>query len=186
MADIILVTGGNRSGKSDYAQTRAEATSSRRIFVATAPSLDEEMAARIDAHRAARDSRLWHATVECQTELGEVFAAAEPGTTLVVDSLGMWINNLLYANPELTENALVQQWEGVLRALDGQTAIRVIFVGDEVGCGLISESRLARRFADLNGRINTLVAARAVEVIFLSCGLPLTLKRRGQPLDISV
>ena len=179
MADIILVTGGNRSGKSAYAQRRAEATSSRRIYVATAPALDEELDARIAAHRAAREGRLWHATIECATELGDIFAAAEPGTTFLVDSLGMWVNNLLYAQPEFCEADLVAKWDLLLSALDRQTAIRVIFVGDEVGCGLIGESRLARRFADLNGRINCLVAARAAEVIFLSCSLPMMLKPRA-------
>ena len=178
MADIILVTGGNRSGKSDYAQKLAEKGASRRIFVATAPKLDAEMAARIAAHQAARDAKLWHATFESQTDLAGVVARAEPHDIFLIDSLGMWVNNLLHANPATSEALLQMRWQEVQSALDAQPTLTAIFVADEVGCGLIGEGSLARRFCDLNGYLNALVAACAAEVTFLSCGIALPLKQR--------
>ena len=179
MAEIILVTGGNRSGKSDHAQTLAEKSPSRRIYVATAPLLDEEMAVRIAKHRSARANSQWHATIECQTDLKAAFADAAPFDTFLVDSLGMWVNNLLYANPETTEEDIIKHWQAVQAELDAKKEIKVIFVADEVGLGLIAADRLSRRFCDLNGRLNTLVAASAAEVTLLCCGLPLPLKQRG-------
>ena len=177
MARIVFVVGGNRSGKSAYAQSLAESAMGRHVYVATAPVLDDEMDARIAAHQAAREGGLWQGTVECQTELVRAFAGARPQDILLVDSLGMWVNNLLHANPAFDENQLTELWRKTHLAVAAHPAALTVLVGDEVGCGLIGATSLARRFGDLNGKLNALVAADAVEVIFMSCGLPLSLKK---------
>lgn len=56
-SNIILVTGGARSGKSAFAERYAAALPGRHAYVATARIFDEEMAQRIAAHRRRRRHR---------------------------------------------------------------------------------------------------------------------------------
>ncbi|MCK5070693.1 MAG: bifunctional adenosylcobinamide kinase/adenosylcobinamide-phosphate guanylyltransferase, partial [Desulfocapsa sp.] len=71
MSNLILVTGGARSGKSDYALNRAEAIPGTHYFLATCPVVDSEMDDRISRHKAERNPDLWH-TLEEEIELGEI------------------------------------------------------------------------------------------------------------------
>ena len=95
MAEIILVVGGCRSGKSDYAQTLAESLSPRRVYVATCPVIDDEMRRRIERHQAARAGRGWE-TIEEQLDLAGVLRRCGEDGVLLVECVTLWINNLLY------------------------------------------------------------------------------------------
>ena len=92
--EIILITGGARSGKSRYAEQRATEMGGRPLYVATAEANDEEMAQRIAEHRKRRGIQ-WR-TIEEPLELSEALLA-ECGTTdcALVDCLTLWISNLL-------------------------------------------------------------------------------------------
>ena len=96
MAEIILVVGGCRSGKSAYAQRLAESLSSRRVYVATCPVIDDEMRRRIERHRAARAGRGWQ-TIEEPLDLAGVLQSREEKGVALVECVTLWINNLLYA-----------------------------------------------------------------------------------------
>ena len=100
MAEIVLVTGGCRSGKSAYAQQLAESLPPRRLYVATCPVTDDEMRRRIEEHREARADRGWE-TVEEQLDLAGVFRRHAEHNVLLVDCVTLWINNLMY-HAELT------------------------------------------------------------------------------------
>ena len=52
----------------------------------------------------------------------------------------------------------------------------LIFVTNEVGMGIVPENELARRYRDLVGLCNRIIAAAADEVVLVSCGLPIYLK----------
>lgn len=165
----LLVLGGARSGKSRYAQRRAEALPAERVFVATAQALDAEMAERIRRHRADRDAR-WR-TVEAPLALAEAIAAeAAPGRVLLVDCLTLWASNMLLAERDGEAAA-----DRLVRAIAG-AAGPVVLVANEVGLGIVPDNALARRFRDLAGTINQRVAAAVAEVQFLAAGLPLRLK----------
>lgn len=173
---LILVTGGSRSGKSDYAQRRAEALAGPRCFIATCPPAadDDEMAARITAHRRKRRDRGWR-TIEEGLEVAARLADLPPGATVLIDCLTLWVSNLMAAGPDLDEGAVSRRGEALIaagRALGGT----VLMVTNEVGCGTVPEHPLARRFRDLCGRLNQVVAGGADEVVLVSCGLPLILK----------
>ena len=165
----LFVIGGARSGKSAYAQSRAEALPGPHIYVATAQAFDDEMRERIAHHRADRDAR-W-TTVEAALDLPDCLARHSGlGATVLVDCLTLWTSNLLLAEHDFTveTDALC----AAITAFDG----RLILVANEVGYGIVPDNALARRFRDEAGRINQRVAAVSREVVLVAAGLPLTLK----------
>jgi adenosylcobinamide kinase/adenosylcobinamide-phosphate guanylyltransferase len=165
----LLVIGGARSGKSRYAQARAEATGLQPVYIATAQAFDDEMRRRIARHRADRDAR-WR-TVEAPVALAEAIAAqAAPGTVVLVDCLTLWTSNLLFAERDLaTEAAALTTALGAARG-------PVILVTNEVGWGIVPDNALARRFRDEAGLVNQQVAAAVAEVQLVVAGLPLKVK----------
>lgn len=165
----LLILGGARSGKSRYAQARAEALPGAPIFVATAQALDDEMARRIALHRADRDDR-WRTIEEPFDLAGVIEREAQPGTVLLVDCLTLWVSNLIFAEREVT--AETARLTDALAAASGP----VILVANEVGLGIVPDNALARNFRDAAGHVNQAVAAVAGKVAFIAAGLPLRLK----------
>jgi adenosylcobinamide kinase/adenosylcobinamide-phosphate guanylyltransferase len=172
MSDAIghlLVLGGARSGKSHYAQARAEELAGQLIYLATAQAFDEEMRERIALHRADRGLR-WSA-VEAPLELPEtITACSTPETVVLVDCLTLWASNLM-----LAERDTVAATQRLLRAVSAARG-PVILVANEVGMGIVPDNALARRFRDVAGRINQEMSAAVDEVVMMFAGLPLELK----------
>jgi len=172
---LILVTGGARSGKSDYAQALAEETAPSRLFVATCPppADDDEMAARVAAHREKRRGRGWR-TLEEPLDPGAALAGGGEGVALV-DCLTLWVSNLMAARPELDEAAVARlgaEFAAGCRRFPGT----VVCVTNEVGAATVPEHPLTRRFRDLVGRLNQAVASEADRVVLVVCGQPLIIK----------
>lgn len=168
-AHSLLVLGGARSGKSRYAQARAEKTGLARLFVATGQAFDEEMRERIARHRAERGTE-WE-TVEAPLDIaGAIRERSSPGLVMLIDCLTLWASNLLLAGDDIESatNSLI----AALEDARGPT----ILVANEVGLGIVPDNPLARRFRDAAGIINQRVAAACNEVQFLAAGIPLTLK----------
>ena len=178
MAKIILITGGARSGKSSFALQKAEELKGRHCFIATCPVLDKEMAERIDKHRKERSRHIWD-TVEEPLSIAEVLSRGSHDVYLV-DCLTLWINNHLEScgreKIDCNESFIGDATERVLTAIE-TVAATVIFVTNEVGLGIVPSNALARRYRDLVGQCNRLVAAAAEEVVLISCGLPIYLKK---------
>lgn len=165
----LLVIGGARSGKSRFAQQRAEATGLRRIFLATAQAFDMEMRERIDRHRADRGND-WE-TVECPLDLAEAIAEhAAADAVLLVDCLTLWTSNLILSDSDCFGATTI-----LLDALE-QAPGPVILVTNEVGLGIVPDNALARRFRDEAGIVNQRIAAAVPEVQLLTAGIPLRLK----------
>lgn len=164
---LTLVLGGARAGKSAHAERLAAASGLGVCYVATAAAGDEEMAARIAAHRAGRDPA-WR-TVEAAVDLVGAFAA-EPARLALVDCLTLWLTNLM-----LGGHAWDMEIDRMLEACRGRAA-PVVMVANEVGLGLVPETALGRQFRDAHGRMNQRVASAADRVLFIAAGLPLVLK----------
>jgi adenosylcobinamide kinase/adenosylcobinamide-phosphate guanylyltransferase len=180
MARIILITGGARSGKSAYAQALAEAHAGPRTFIATCPVLDEETAARIRRHQAARAGGAW-TTVEEELDLAAALRGWGGEGVALVDCLTLWVNNLLYRAERrgrtVSEDDVADRCReiaAVCRALAGTA----IFVTNEVGLGIVPDNALARHYRDLAGRCNQVMAQAADAVVLMVSGLPLVLKGR--------
>lgn len=178
MAHITFITGGSRSGKSGYGQALAEAIAGPRVYMATCPVVDEEMAARIEKHRAQRQASDWQ-TIEEPLDLAGALRATRESSVRLIDCLTLWINNLLYEaekqNRDITEDdiaRLCSELRVVCAGLPGE----VIFIANEVGMGIVPENPLARHYRDLAGRCNQVMAAGADRVVLMVCGLPLEIK----------
>lgn len=192
MAEIILVTGGSRSGKSTFAQQLAESISETRIYLATCPVVDGEMADRIEKHRRDRQDRRWH-TIEEEIDLvGTLGQVAWEGSgkgagetegqrqgVILVDCLTLWINNLLYQaerrGASLSEDEIVAASQEVLQAARSCKGT-VIFVSNEVGLGIVPDHFSGRLFRDLAGRCNQVFAKEADTVVFMVSGIPMWIK----------
>ncbi len=182
MAGIILITGGTRSGKSEYARKRAEILPGARAFVATSLPIDEEMIRRIKRHQQERLKADWH-TIEEPFELAETIQTAQRFDVFLVDCLTLWISNLMYRAHQQERYLSEEDMEGkaneLLRACSTIQGT-VIFVTNEVGAGIVPENDVSRHYRDLVGRCNQVMASGANEVTLVACGLPLNLKR-GKP-----
>jgi adenosylcobinamide kinase / adenosylcobinamide-phosphate guanylyltransferase len=184
MARVILITGGARSGKSDYARRLAEALPGPRAFVATCPPLDDEMRERIRKHRLERVKSDWHTIEEPLEPAKTLWSASGDFAVFLVDCLTLWINNLLY---RAEQQGLVLAEEEMERTCDELLAAcarvqgTVIFVTNEVGLSIVPENKLSRLYRDLVGTCNQRMARGADEVYLVTCGIPLTLKKR-EPL----
>lgn len=165
---VILITGGARSGKSLYAEGRALALPGKAHYIATAEAGDEEMGARIAAHRARRGAS-WHVT-ETPLDLPGALEATDGAGPRLVDCLTLWLSNLILAEMDLRAQA------ARLCAVARRQTSPVIVVTNEVGMGIVPENALARRFRDEAGRLNQEVAALADEVQLVVSGYPLRIK----------
>ncbi len=168
---IIFVLGGDRSGKSRYALSRAELFSPR-AFIATALPVDAEMKTRIAAHRAERGSAF--RTVEAPYDLAGALKRLPPDTKVaVVDCLTVWLGNLFFKYGETLEGA--GEIDAFYEALRNPPCALVI-VSNEIGLGIVPADGETRRFRDMMGGVNQRVAALADEAVFMISGLPLRLK----------
>ncbi len=170
VADLTLVLGGTRSGKSRYAADRAlRAGGGSVTFIATAIPGDPELDARIAEHRRHRPAA-W-TTVLTTADLAATITAARPDDVLLLDSITLWLSACI-SEPNETATARLE------RAIDAFRARRkaAIVVTDEVGLGLVPVTSSGRLFRDGLGLANQRLAAAADEVVLLVAGLPLALK----------
>lgn len=165
---LSLVTGGARSGKSRLAEALVTRTQRPRRYIATAQAWDDEMRARIAAHRSDRGAA-WQ-TVEAPLDLCAALAAAAPSEAVLIDCATLWLTNHMLADHDLTAESAA-----LLGALATCPA-PVVVVSNEVGWGIVPENALARRFRDAQGRLNQQIAAQADLVLGVMAGLPIVLK----------
>ncbi len=168
-SDIILVTGGQRSGKSLFAERLALELSSTPTYVATAEIRDDEMEHRVALHRQRRGSN-W-------TTIDEPLNIADhdfTDKTVLVDCVTLWAANQLFANNEDDRTALAKLTEQVDKLTSQNSTI--IFVTNEIGLGGTSSSPIQRKFTDLQGSINQYIASKASTVYFVVSGIPVKIK----------
>ena len=173
MGKIVFVTGGTRSGKSSYAQTRVEAYPGELLYVATAEARDAEMAARVAQHKNARGER-WRSLEEPLALAERLPQAVDGCSALLLDCLTLWLSNLFeaYADDEAAVMVAAERLITVLHALPAD----IFVVSNELGSGVVPENGLARRFRDLHGLLNQKFADAADEAWLMVAGLPLKLK----------
>ncbi len=171
MRQMILVTGGVRSGKSSHALELA-ALYGRKAFIATAQCLDEEMRYRIDRHRKERpDSFL---TIEEPVDLAEAIRALpEVIEVAVVDCLTVWLGNLMHLRGADGSDILeIKTFLDVIQ----NVSCDLIIVTNEVGMGIVPQNKMARKFRDLSGELNRKVAHVADQVILVVSGIRINIK----------
>jgi adenosylcobinamide kinase/adenosylcobinamide-phosphate guanylyltransferase len=188
MGELLLVTGGARSGKSRFAERLAIASGRPVTYVATMEALDDEVRARIARHRAERPGA-W-TTVEAPIAIVEAVRAAQVDDCVLLDCLSLWASNrLLTLGADASIEALAdleRTLEAEIEALHATAQARpgdVILVTNEVGSGLVPEHALGRAYRDLLGRVNQRASLLAARAWLLVAGRALPLPPPDAPLD---
>lgn len=179
-AVLILILGGARSGKSDYAEQLASQLGRRVLYIATAEARDDEMVERITAHRQARPAD-WQ-TLEAPRDVGVALASLDTNAeVLLLDCLTLLVSNILLAlegEPQAVVESEVQAEIEAILDIWADRQAPLIVVSNEVGLGVVPPSPMGRLYRDVLGRANQRLAARADRVIFMVAGLPMTVKDR--------
>jgi len=183
-AELVLILGGARSGKSTYAEELAARLGERVLYVATAEALDGEMQARVLSHRARRPES-WQ-TLEAPLRVGEALEAhtPDPGADLILlDCLTLLVSNvILSGGPDAPEPEADTAWLSIQAELDAllaahrRLAVPLIIVSNEVGLGVVPPYSLGRTYRDCLGWANQALARAADRVILMVAGLPVDAK----------
>ena len=185
MGKIILVTGGARSGKSLFAERLAEKIGNgRAAYIATAQIFDDEMNFRVKLHQARRGKN-W-TTVEAPFAAEEkIFAAGKNFDAILFDCVTIYVSNFLCAanldDEKFLYDELRARIQKLIDAAKNSDAV-TIFVSNEVGGGIVPENKLARRFRDLAGLANQMLAAQSEKVFLTVAGLAVDLKKLEEKL----
>jgi adenosylcobinamide kinase/adenosylcobinamide-phosphate guanylyltransferase len=183
--NLQLILGGQRSGKSSYAEFLAKAwldksEESLTVFLATAVAFDDEMRARILRHQQDRFLYLPEMLlIEEPIWIGEqIREHSSPNTLLVVDCLTVWLTNLLMPHPLLKIEPIPNPSiviDDLIVAL-GEACGPIILIGNEIGSGVIPLGSETRLYVDQLGRLNQRIAKVCNQVTLMTAGIPLSLK----------
>lgn len=175
---IVLVTGGAKSGKSNFAERYVMHKAESAIYIATAQIYEEEMRTRFLRHRERRDRSgfAWE-TIEEPYELAAVLRAAPDDRTILVDCLTLWASNwlLMYEREGDWENLVWGKIEELAAALSARQGTTIL-VTNEVGSGIVPEYPLGRYFRDVAGGMNQRLASLSDQVFSVTAGIPVELK----------
>lgn len=183
---MILVTGGCRSGKSEYAEKLAASMGEKRLYLATGKVFDEETQRRVEKHRKRRGP-LW---ITHEGYDGLELLAYEGYDGILLDSVTSMVTNLLFdiIGPEAEDFSGVDYEEAqktilkifeafIKRARD--EALPLVLVTDEIGLGVVPGTPLGRGFRDILGRVNQYLASESEQVYFVISGIPVQIKPGG-------
>lgn len=167
---IIFVTGGQRSGKSMFAEKTALSMSSNPVYIATARAFDDDFRQRIKLHQERRGS-MW-TTYEEPLDVASI--PLRSSDTVLFDCVTLWATNCFFHFNEDIVKALSfmeRQSESVIAS-----GADIIFVTNEVGLGGVSPNAMQRHFADLQGSVNQHIASLSTEAYLILSGIPLRIK----------
>lgn len=176
----ILITGGARSGKSNFAQKLALQIGPPVLFVATAEAQDGEMKQRIQEHQRLRPAT-WR-TLEVTAGIGRQIRDNAGGAgVVIVDCVTLLVSNLM--GPGKTGRQIDATVEQKVRdeindLIDCMKRLDATFiiVTNEVGMGLVPTSRVGRWYRDLLGQANQMLSGHCDQVYFMVAGLPVRIK----------
>jgi len=185
MTELILVTGGARSGKSTFAEQRAKELGENILYVATSKPIDDEMKHRIAKHRAQRPSE-WETFEGYKNLDAELADKVEGKDAVLLDCITIMVTNLMLDEEfdweSLTrsrvgqiENTILHQIKRLI-SLSKMSDTPFILVTNEVGMGVVPPSAMGRDFRDIAGRMNQILAKAADEVYFCVSGIPMRVK----------
>ncbi|MFI3281944.1 MAG: bifunctional adenosylcobinamide kinase/adenosylcobinamide-phosphate guanylyltransferase [Rikenellaceae bacterium] len=169
MRRIIYISGGQRSGKSDFAQNMAESLTPTPTYLATAKCWDEEFERRIEHHKASRGEH-WR-NIEEQIHISRLALDKE---VVLMDCVTLWLTNIFCDCEYDLQRSLSEaksEWDRFI-----QKEFTVIVVSNEIGMGVIPMDSSTRKFVDLQGWVNQHIASSADEAYTLISGIPLKIK----------
>ena len=176
MKQIILITGGARSGKSNYAERLALSLSPNPVYLATSRIWDEEFRQRVLRHQANRGPE-W-TNIEEEKELSR---HSLQGRVVLIDCVTLWCTNYFFDLEADTDKALAAIKAEFDRLTEQEATF--IFVTNEIGMGGASENLIQRKITDKQGRKNQYIATRANQVLLMVSGIPVKVKDEKQTID---
>lgn len=176
MGKIIFITGGVRSGKSKYAIKLAKNTTGKVVFLATGTAKDGEMKKRIKGHRESRPGE-WRTMEEAKDIASILLNIRPPCKIVIIDCLTFFISNLLLDGVD--EKTILERIKKIVEIIL-EVNYTTIVVSNEVGGGIVPDNELGRRFRDVVGLANQIMASSAQEVYLVVSGMPIKIK--GEPL----
>ncbi|MBW1806052.1 MAG: bifunctional adenosylcobinamide kinase/adenosylcobinamide-phosphate guanylyltransferase [Deltaproteobacteria bacterium] len=169
----ILFTGGAKSGKSRLSLSFCEGLNRKKVFLATAQALDQEMEERIRSHKEERGEE-WLTMEEPLNVVDAIGRLDEKDTVILIDCLTLWISNLFMEYGKARE--FIDGSIDELLARLSETKGVIVVVTNEVGMGIVPDNELSRRYRDTVGSANQQIADIARKVVTVVAGLPLVLK----------
>lgn len=169
MKKIVLITGGQRSGKSRKAEELALSLSPNPVYMATAHIWDEEFRERVRRHQERRGPQ-W-TNIEEETALSQHDMT---GRVVVIDCVTLWLTNFFFANNSDVDKSLELAKAEFEKFTEPDATY--IFVTNEIGSGGVSENAIQRKFTDLEGWMNQYIASKADEVILMVSGIEVKVK----------
>lgn len=183
MKKIILITGGQRSGKSQYAERLALQLSKNPVYMATAHIWDEEFRSRVCIHQQRRGPQWTNIEEEKWLSKHDV-----TGRVIVIDCVTLWCTNFFFnrEKAEWEQPSVDDALKNVKAEFDKFTSqdATFIFVTNEIGSGGVSDNAIQRRFTDLEGWTNQYVASKADDVVLMVCGIPVKIKNDGETVNL--
>ena len=185
MSNIILVTGGARSGKSNFAESLCIKQNNRTAYIATSIPFDDEMKNRVKKHQESRPKE-WK-TYEIYKDIYSIVEELDNNhDTVIMDCVTLMVNNLMFTygievdkatSQELDEleEYIKEQIKKLMEAIK-KTNLYFVIVSNEFGMGSVPENKLSRIYADFVGRANQLIAKYSDEVYFVVSGIPMKVK----------
>jgi len=175
MKKFVLITGGQRSGKSSYAEQLALSLTDKPVYLATARVWDEEFRQRVLRHQKRRGPQ-W-TNIEEEKLLSKNNLA---GRVTVVDCLTLWATNWFFdalgPDGQLPDaDTVLKDMANELDSLARQQATLIV-VTNEIGSGGTSGNAAQRRFTDILGFLNQHAARLADEVVLMVSGIPVKIK----------
>lgn len=185
MSNIILVTGGARSGKSSFAESLCIKQNNKTAYIATSVAFDDEMKNRVKKHQESRP-KSWKTYEKYKDIYSIVEELNKNHDTVIMDCVTLMVNNLMFTHgievdeatsEELNEleNYIREQITKLLEAVK-KTNLYFVIVTNEIGMGIVPENKLSRIYGDFVGRANQLIASYSNEVYFVVSGIPMKVK----------
>lgn len=185
MSNIVMVTGGTRSGKSSYAEELCKLQNNNVAYIATSIPFDEGMKDRIKKHKEMRPKN-W-STYEVYEDIYKIIKEiGRNHETVILDCVTLLINNLMFKfdiNYEACDRSQIDEVEKYIQSQVKllieevkKTNLFFIMVTNEIGMSIVPQNRLSRIYTDIAGRINQYIAKESDEVYFVVSGIPLKIK----------
>lgn len=169
MKKVILITGGQRSGKSEHAERLALSLSPNPVYLATAHVWDEEFRERVRRHQERRGAQWTNIEEEMWLSKHDL-----TGRVVVVDCVTLWLTNFFFHNDADVQHSLELAQHEFDQLAEQETTW--IIVTNEIGSGGVSDNAMQRKFTDLEGWMNQYIASRADEVILMVSGIAVIIK----------
>ena len=180
---VVFITGGIRSGKSVFAENMVSTMGEKVTYVATARVSDDEMKHRISLHRERRPN-FWGTVEEPLKAADAILAHGHDSDVIMIDCLTILISNLMFEHEDEQAGDFhklqVKVLKEINRLIEAITEVKahVVTVSNEVGLTLVSDNTLGRRFQELVGLANQMMAEAADEVYLVVAGYPIVIKNR--------